>query len=107
MRVTSSAERSAIDRRWRRAGRDGGCRSSTRRISGIVGLLVLRCDEQDAVELVDLEQLHLDVLAAGRGQVLADVVRPDRQLAVAAVDEHRKLDARGAPELEQRLDRGA
>ena len=30
------------------------------------------------------------------GQVLADVVGPDRQLAVAAVDHDRELDRRGA-----------
>ena len=40
-------------------------------------------------------------------QVLADVVGPDRQLAVAAVGEHGELDARRAAVLEQRVDRGA
>ena len=41
------------------------------------------------------------------GQVLADVVGADRQLAVAAVDEHGELDARGPAVVEERLDRGA
>ena len=64
-------------------------------------------DEDDAVDLVDLEELHLDALAACGRQVLADVVGPDRQLAVAAVGEDRELDARRAAVLEQRVDRGA
>src|SRR6202035_2878406 len=41
------------------------------------------------------------------GQVLADVVGPDRQLAVATVGEHGELHTRGAAVGEQRLDRGA
>ena len=44
---------------------------------------------------------------AGGGQVLADVVGPDRQLAVAAVGEHGELHAGGAAVVEQRLDPGA
>ena len=50
---------------------------------------------------------HVDVLGARGRQVLADVVRPDRQLAMAAVDEHRQLHARGPAVVEQRLDRRA
>ena len=49
--------------------------------------------EQDAVDLVHLDELHLDPLAARGRQVLADIVRANRQLAVAAVDERRELDA--------------
>ena len=64
-------------------------------------------DEQDGVDLVHLDELHLDALAARGGQVLADVVGPDRQLAVAAVDEDGELDARGPAVVEERLDRGA
>jgi aminopeptidase len=40
------------------------------------------------------------------GEVLADVVGADRQLAVAAVGEDGELDAGGTPVVEQRLDRG-
>ncbi len=47
------------------------------------------------------------MLGAGGGQVLADVVGTNRQLAVAAVDEHRQLHALRAAVGEQRLDRGA
>ena len=63
--------------------------------------------EQDAVDLVDLDELHLDALAARRGQVLADVVGADRQLAVAAVGDDGELDARRPAVVEERLDRGA
>src|SRR5919109_1271344 len=41
------------------------------------------------------------------GQVLADVVGPDRELAVPAVDEHGELNSLRAAIVEQRLDRGA
>ena len=51
-----------------------------------------RAGQQDAVDLVDLEQLDLDALAARGGQVLTDVVGADRQLAVAAVGDDGELD---------------
>ena len=44
-------------------------------------------DEHDLVDFVHLDELHLHALAACGGQVLADVVRPDGQLAVASVAE--------------------
>ena len=37
---------------------------------------------------------HGDGLATGRGQVLADVIGPDGQLAVPAIDEDRELPIR-------------
>src|SRR2546430_8671717 len=55
---------------------------------------------------VHLEELHLDALLPRGRQVLADVVGPDRQLAVAAVDENRELDARRAAVVEQGLEIG-
>src|SRR5581483_6576564 len=64
-------------------------------------------DEQHAVDLVDLDELHLDALVARRREVLADVVGPDRQLAVAAVGEHGELNARRPAVVEEGLDRGA
>ena len=42
-----------------------------------------------------------------RRQVLADEVGPDRQLAVAPVDEHRELHRAGPTELGERVERGA
>src|SRR5205823_62388 len=89
-------------------GRPGGRRSSRMTwISPNVAPFFRRADEQDSVDLVDLDELHLDALVARGRQVLADVVGTDRQLAVAAVDEHRELDAVGPPVVEERLDRGA
>ena len=71
-------------------------------------MLFLRfCDEQDLVDLVDLDELHLDPLVARGRKVLADVVGADRKLAVAAVDEHGELDPLGPAVVEQRFDRGA
>src|SRR3989442_12256519 len=98
---------SLIEMKWRFGGGAGGRRSSRMTlISPIVGLLRFR-DQEDAVDLVDLDELHLDALVARGREVLADVVGADRELSVAAVDEHRELDARRAAVVEQRLDRGA
>src|SRR6266704_3557889 len=88
-RVTSSMEMKC------RFGGGAGGRSSSRMtwISPMgVASFLRRWDEQDAVDLVHLDELHLDALAARGRQVLADVVGTDRQLAVAAVDEHGELD---------------
>src|SRR5438093_2000835 len=100
-RSTSSRSRSPIAIRCRRGGSFGGSRSSRMtRISAIRSLLLGSRDQQDLVDLVHLDELHLDALVAMRGEVLADVVGPDRQLAVAAVGEDRELDARGAAVIE-------
>ena len=87
----------------RRAGRAQVVGDETDHVRVLLG----RADEQDAVDLVHLDELHLDALVAGGGQVLADVVGADRQLAVAAVDEDGELDAVGPAVVEERLDRGA
>ena len=64
-------------------------------------------DEHDLVDLVHLDELHLHALAACGGQVLADVVGADGQLAVAAVAEDGEPDGAGPAVVEQRLDRRA
>src|SRR6476646_8919909 len=64
-------------------------------------------NQQDLVDLVDLDELHLDALLARRRQVLADVVGTDRKLSVAPVGEAGELHARGAAVVEERLDGGA
>ena len=46
-------------------------------------------------------------LRRGGRQVLADVVGPDRQLAMAAVDDDRQLHRARPPVVVQRLERGA
>src|SRR5258708_13243580 len=42
---------------------------------------------------------NLDPLCVGGRDILSDVVRPDRQLAVSAVDEDRQLDGLGAAQV--------
>ena len=61
----------------------------------------------DTVGAVDLLQVHGDVVAEGRWNVLSDVVGPDRQLPMAAVDQHGQLDDRGPAVVPQRVQRGA
>src|SRR3954447_13462016 len=107
-RSTSSLVTSLIEMKCRFGGGAGGRRSSRMtRMSAIVRSLLWRWYEQNLVDLVDLDELHLDALVARGRQVLADVVGADRQLAVAAVDEHGKLHARRAAVVEERLDRRA
>ena len=87
-RSTSSRVTSSIEIRCRFGGWRGGRKSSRiTRMSAMDFLLFLQ--QQDAVDLVDLEQLNLDAFVARRRQVLADVVGADRKLAVAAVGQHR------------------
>src|SRR5919108_5863641 len=105
-RSTSSRSRSAIEIRCRRGGRRGG-RSSSRRSGRTSAMDSSLGDEQDAVDLVDLDELDLYALVAGRRQVLADVVGSDGKLAVASVDEHGELDAGRAAVVEERIDRRA
>ena len=66
----------------------------------------VRCD-RDAVVSVVFGETHLDVLTARGGHVLADVVGAQRQLAVAAVDEHRELHGAGPADVAQGVERGA
>ena len=49
------------------------------------------------------DEAHLDVLTARGGHVLADVVGAQRQLAVAAVDEHGELHGAGPADVAQRV----
>src|SRR6059058_1256951 len=108
-RSRSSRVTSLIEMKCRRRGGSGGRRSSRITwISPMAVLLLLRVrDQQDSVDLVDLDELHLDALVARGREVLADIVGPDRQLAVAAVDEDGELDPVGPAVVEERLDRGA
>ena len=56
---------------------------------------------------VDLLEVDPDELLARGRDVLADVVGPDRQLAVAAVDEDREPDRLRPTEVDERVHRGA
>src|SRR5216684_8230919 len=59
------------------------------------------------VDAVLLGDEDLDALRVRGGHVLADVIGTDRQLAVAAIDEHRQLDRPRASEVHQRIHRGS
>src|SRR5215470_2510873 len=48
--------------------------------------------DDDLVHAVRFRQAHRDTLAAGRGEVLADVVGTNGEFAVAAVDQDGELD---------------
>src|ERR1019366_7318877 len=69
MSSASALVRSSIDSRSRLA----------------ISLLPGRADQHDLVSAVGLGQAHLDAFARCGRQVLADVVGPDRQLAMATV----------------------
>src|SRR5712691_10474870 len=56
-------------------------------ISGLLGFF-----DDDAILAIVLAHPHGDALATGGGQVLADVVRPDGQLTVPAIDQAGALD---------------
>src|SRR3954452_14534093 len=60
-------------------------------------------------DLAEVDAVVVDVhdLVAPGGQVLADVVRADRQLTVAAIDHDRELHGAGAAERRERVERGA
>src|SRR5262245_14803983 len=99
MRSMSERDRSATESRCRRG-------VATARGSDTVPVLTL-ADQEDAVALVDLDELDLDPLVPTRRKVLADVVGTDRKLAVASTHEHRELDPCRTAELEKGVDRRA
>src|SRR5437763_15276803 len=87
-RSTSSRVTSLIEMKCRFGGGAGGRRSSRMtRMSAIVTSLLWCWHEQNLVDLVDLDQLRLDALVARGREVLADVGRAERQLAVPTIDE--------------------
>src|SRR5215212_147089 len=105
-RWTSSRERSAIDSRCRRSGGAGGNRSSRMTRMSPMRFLLGSGNEQDLVDLVHLDELHLDALVPCGRQVPADVVGTNRKLAMTAVGEAGELDARRPAVVEESVDRG-
>src|SRR6185436_1524174 len=103
MSTISSGVRSAIPSRWRCFRRVAG--GSAGRASR-AALLPIGLDD-DFVMTIHLLQPNLDALPARSRHVLADLVRLDGQLAVSAVDEHDELNGPRAPEVDQRVQRGA
>src|ERR1700676_2262061 len=59
------------------------------------------------VDAVVFDHEDLDPLRVRGGDVLADVVRPDGQLAMSAIDEHGELDGLRPPNVHQRVHRRA
>src|SRR5919198_1684205 len=51
--------------------------------------------------------MHFDHFIPPSGHVLAHVVRPDRQLAVATIDQADELNDARAPEVDERVERRA
>src|SRR5262245_23944522 len=106
-RSTSSRVTSLMEMKCRFGGGAGGRRSSRMtRMSAIVSLLRYGY-EQDLVDLVHFDELHLDALRTRGRKVLADVVGPNRKLPVAAIDEDGELDPVRAAVVEQGFDRRA
>src|SRR5262250_1870169 len=95
--VISAASRSRMARRSLRVHGEVTCPG----ISGLLGGF-----DDDTILAIVLPHPHGDALATGRGQVLADVIRPDRQLAVPAIDEDCELNHAGPTEIDQRVERG-
>src|SRR5919202_7153457 len=71
-RSTSSRERSRIEIKCRLGGGSGGTASARMTRISAIGLLFARRDQEDGIDLVDLEELHLDPLLARSREVLAD-----------------------------------
>src|SRR5437660_484275 len=93
-------------RTWAPSGRPTNARPSSSTRAAWVGAGSGMDDDRQVAAVRLLEQ-HLDPLRLGRGHVLADVVGPDGQLAMAAVDQHRELDRARPAELHQRVHRRA
>jgi hypothetical protein len=72
-RSTSSRVEVGDREQVRGGGRRGGSSSPATTCSSVTASSSAR-DEQDPVDLVDLDELHLDALVARGRQVLADVV---------------------------------
>ena len=91
----------------RRRGRRAGAVGSTVRLTRPPRVRGVRTLDLDAVLVVGLGEVDADELLARGRHVLADVVGADRQLAMAAVDEHRQPDRAGTAEVDQGVHRRA
>src|SRR5579872_694714 len=69
--------------------------------------MLFRFANQHSVEAIDLAHLHEHALTLRRRNVLADVVRANRHLALAAIDEHRELNRFGPAQIGYRAERRA
>src|SRR5258708_19180839 len=69
--------------------------------------LFLSGNDHRLVDAIVFGHENLDPLCVGGRNILSDVVRPDRQLAVTAVDEDRQLDGLRAAEVHHPVHRRA
>src|SRR5207245_2501412 len=81
--------------------------SSPSRCRCVNAMLASSPFDHDLVHAVRLGEPDLHLLAARGGNVLADVVGADRQLAMTPIDEDRELDRLRAPEVDERVHGGA
>src|SRR5438093_8704564 len=81
--------------------------SSPSRCRCVNAMLTSSPFDHDLVHAVRLGEPDLHLLAARGGDVLADVVGADRELAMAPVDEDRELDRLRPPEVDERVHGGA
>src|SRR5512140_1815149 len=70
-------------------------------------LLLVGVHQKDGIFTVDVLHVNADRFAGGGRHVLPDIVRPDRELPVAPVDQHRELDAPRTAEIDQFVQRRA
>ena len=68
---------------------------------------MLRSTQPRAVDTVNLAHAHEHAIPGCGRHILADVCRPQWQLAVAAIDERQDLHRRRTAAVDQRVQRGA
>src|SRR5450759_4473470 len=95
---------SSITTSTSRRGWPGSSRVAPRITSDAESLTVAH--QEHRVDSVDLLEEDPDAVGEVSGDVLADVVGPDGQLAMAAVDHHRELYRRGPAQLGERVEGG-
>src|ERR1041385_8549481 len=64
-------------------------------------------NKDSVVSAIPLAQARLDPLVAGGRHILAHEIGADRQLAVAAIDQHGQLNARRPAQVGQGIERSA
>src|SRR3989440_1961079 len=84
-----------------------GTPTNARPSSNTSAACVLARNDHRLVDSVLFLHQDLDALGVGRRHVLADVIGADRQLPMAAVDEHRELDRARPAKVHHRVHRGA
>src|SRR5882672_10359423 len=74
------------------------------RVQPMSGLL--RFFDHHSILAIVLAQPDRDALAVGRREVLADEIRPDRQLPVSPIDQDGQLNHPRPSQIDERVERG-